>query len=92
MRKNPPTLSGVTAGTANNQLVNDGNAHGAASTSNLALGSLEGVNVQVGQLGLSDLGDLSLGNSANLGLVGNAGTLVQTDCFHDQQGGSEGSW
>ena len=45
------------------KLVDDGNAHGAAGTGNLRLSSLQGSAVQVGHLGLSDLGDLSLGDA-----------------------------
>ena len=50
--------------------VDDSDTHRAASATNLALSSFQGVYVQIGQLGLSDLGDLSLGDGANLLLVG----------------------
>ena len=90
MRKNPPTFRDHSPDYKKS--VYNSNAHGAASAGNLGFCGFERVDVQVGHLGLSDLGDLSLGDGANLLLVGNAGTLVQTDRLGDQQGGSEESW
>ena len=42
--------------------------------------------VQVGHLGLGDLGDLSLGDGSDLVLVGDTGTALQAAGLHDQQG------
>ena len=44
---------------ANIKLVDDGDAHGAASAGNLAFDSLQSSALQILHLGLSDLGDLS---------------------------------
>ena len=90
MRKNPPTfpVSKLTGqSNKNEKLVDDGDTHGTAGTGNLGLSSLQSSAVQVGHLDLSDLRNLSLGDGANLGLVGNTGTTLQTDCLHDQHGG-----
>src|SRR5574344_636115 len=86
MRNNPPTFPG-SAPRTDNSSIGDDNAHGAASASNLALGSFQSGDVQVRHLGLGDLGNLRLGDGAHLGLVGDARALVQTDGLHDQHGG-----
>ena len=67
--------------------INNGNAHGTASTTNLALSSFQGVAVQIGHLGLSDLSDLSSGQGSDLVLVGDTGTAVE-DCGRQNQQGS----
>ena len=67
--------------------INNGDAHGAASAGNLGFSSFQSVAVQIGHLGLGNLGDLCLGDGANLVLVGHTGTALQTDGLQNQQGG-----
>ena len=84
MRNNPPTFPGANL-PGLQKSIDDSDAHGAAGASNLALSSLQSGAVHIGQLGLGDLSDLSLGDGANLLLVGNTGALGQANCLLDQQ-------
>ena len=92
MRNNPPTFPGPKFARMKQsiELVDDGDAHGTASASNLALSGFQSGAVHVGHLGLGDLGDLSLGDGANLLLVGDTGALLQADGLLNQQRGRGG--
>ena len=76
-RKYPPTLLKLNS-------VNNLYAHGACSTCDHAHCAVNVSSVEVRHLGLSDLSDLLLGNLADLGLVGNAGTALKVDCLLDE--------
>ena len=53
----------------------------------LEISDFQSGGVQVGHLGLGDLSNLCFGDGADLGLVGNTGALLQTNCLHDEHGG-----
>ena len=68
----------------------DGDTHGTSGTCDDLGCCIQVVCVQVGHLGLCDLAHLSLGQRANLGGVGNSGTLSNASSLLDQLGSRRG--
>ena len=79
----PPTRT-------NGLLVYYFNTHAAGRTADHAGCSLDGCSVQVGHLLLSDLSGLSHGDLTNLGLVRNAGSLVNSARLLEKNSFTEG--